>query len=125
MNDESYTLLARADQALQSAERLAEAGDLFGATNRVYFGCYYAVHAMLTAQEIHLNSHRATRQHLRIDLVGRGVIPSAYERFFLEAWEFRKRADYWPEPGIEAGDVSRLLRTARALLARARRTLIA
>jgi hypothetical protein len=53
------------------------------------------------------------------------VIPSAYERFFLEAWEFRKRADYWPEPGIEAGDVSRLLRTARALLARARRTLIA
>ncbi len=66
--------LEKSALALAAAERERAAGDLSLAINRVYYACFYAVCAVLSADEVPYGKHSTVRVALHQHLVKKGRI---------------------------------------------------
>ncbi len=105
--------LSRAREALDSAEALAGRGDRFGATNRVYYACFYAVTALLLSEGFTSHKHRGVVSLFDQHWVKTGRLPHAMSRFYHAALDQRLRSDYDDLVVLEQQTVEAWLAEAR------------
>lgn len=64
------------------------------AVNRMYYACYYAARAILTAYCIEAKSHEGVRQQLGLNFVLTGKISQEQGRFYSRLFSKRTTGDY-------------------------------
>lgn len=86
--------LENAFKTLSEVESHRENGFYNTAVNRMYYACYYAARAILTAYKIEAKSHEGVRQQLGLNFVLTGKISQEQGRFYSRLFSKRTTGDY-------------------------------
>ena len=105
--------LERANEALDEARLLFEAGHLRTYVNRLYYACFYAVSALLLTQGLSASRHTHLRALLHKELIRPGVIPLKYGQFYDLLFNNRQKGDYSDFVVFQAQQVQPWLDQAR------------
>ncbi len=113
--------LELADEALASARSEQRAGRGRFTINRCYYGCFYAVSAVLLREGKTYVRHVAVRQGLHKELVHAGRIAAKFGEFYNDLFRSRHLADYDPSARISPEDADAAIRGATELVAEMKR----
>ncbi len=83
-----------ADQKLEVAEMLFEAGYFDDAISRAYYGMFYAAKAALLSIDIEVKSHAGVVNQFGLYFVKTGKIGREYNRMLSTAMQMRETSDY-------------------------------
>jgi uncharacterized protein (UPF0332 family) len=75
LNDFIQYRVARAREALDEAEILADSGHWNACVNRLYYDCFYAVSALLSKHDLSSSKHSGLRSFFNHNFVKTGIIP--------------------------------------------------
>ncbi|GAB4326485.1 MAG: HEPN domain-containing protein [Bacteroidales bacterium] len=83
-----------AHKTYNAAKVLAENGFWNSAVNRLYYSVFYAVNALLVANEIITKSHSATKGQFSLHFVKTGKIDRKYGKLLSDLFDWRQKGDY-------------------------------
>lgn len=83
-----------ANETVQEARLLFEAGHLRAYVNRLYYACFYAVSALLLTIDKSTSKHSHLRSLLHREFVRTGSIPMEFGRHFDLLFDSRQEGDY-------------------------------
>ena len=83
-----------AHKTFNAAKVLAENGFWNSAVNRLYYSIFYAVNALLVANEIITKSHSATKSQFSLHFVKTGKFDKKYGKLLSELFDWRQKGDY-------------------------------
>ncbi len=83
-----------ADKTFNAAKVLADNGFWNSAVNRLYYSLFYAVNALLVANEIMTKSHSATKTQFSLHFVKTGRFDKKYGKLLSELFDWRQKGDY-------------------------------
>ncbi len=86
--------LARARQALGSAEALAGIEHYADAISRAYYAAYHAVRAVLLTRGLEPRSHAGALHLFNVEFVRGGELPATHNRLLTRLRRSREVADY-------------------------------
>lgn len=86
--------LERAYETLAEAELMINSGHLFGAANRLYYACFYAVSALLVKHDYSSSKHSGVMSLMNRHFVKTGKIPIDFGKFYSRLFDYRSKADY-------------------------------
>lgn len=86
--------LARAKETLEEARLLADSGRWNACVNRLYYGCFYAVSALLVKSGLSSSKHTGARSLFNKHYVKAGKVPKHLARFYNDLFERRQEGDY-------------------------------
>jgi uncharacterized protein (UPF0332 family) len=86
--------LERAQESLDEACLLADAGRWNACVNRLYYSCVYAVSALLVRDGFSLSRHTGVRSLLNRHYVRTGKVPRELARVYNDLFERRQEVDY-------------------------------
>jgi hypothetical protein len=115
--------LEKSRRALEAAERERAAADLPLAVNRVYYACFYALSAVLTADGMAYGKHSAVRSALHQRLVKAGRVTPEWGAFYDRAFDDRQEADYEAVAEFDDATVRERIGKAAAFVAEMKRLL--
>lgn len=124
--DEKKRLLAfhRLQQATESVEEARYLFDgrksLRSVANRVYYGMFYAVLALLIYEPYTSSKHSGVLSYFNKRFVKGGLFPESMGRSFNEAFELRQRGDYREYFEVTRDQVEPLLDKAAEFVASVR-----
>ena len=117
MTDETRTLaryrLERAREALDEAELLFNQGHTNAYVSRLYFGCFYAVSALLLLEGHSPSKHSGVRALFHQRFIRTDIFNKDLGRFYDRLFDNRQKADYADLVIFNAEDVSPWLSEAR------------
>ena len=110
MTDEERSVIAyrmeRAHEAIDEAKLLFDAGHINSYVNRLYYGCFYAVSALLLTKNISTTKHGHLRSLLHKEFVKTGSIPNELGKHFDLLFSSRQEGDYADLVVFKAEDVA-------------------
>ncbi|MCX5832094.1 MAG: HEPN domain-containing protein [Deltaproteobacteria bacterium] len=87
--------LIQAAESLEEARYLIEGGkSLRSVANRIYYGMFYAVLALLIYEPFSSSKHTGVIAYFNKNFVKQGIIPEALGRCLNKAFDLRQRGDY-------------------------------
>jgi uncharacterized protein (UPF0332 family) len=87
--------LIQAAESLEEARYLIEGGkSLRSVANRIYYGMFYAVLALLIYEPFSSSKHTGVLAYFNKNFVKQGIIPEALGRCLNKAFDLRQRGDY-------------------------------
>ena len=86
--------LENALNTLSEVKSHRENGFYNTAVNRMYYACYYAARAILTAYHIEAKTHEGVRQQLGLNFVLTGMLTQEQGRFYSRLYAKRTTGDY-------------------------------
>ena len=86
--------LENSQSAMQEAKLLIDNGYWNAAVNRMYYGCYYAVSALLISNGIQAQTHAGVRQMLGLHFVKTKLLSTKDNAFFSDLFAKRHSGDY-------------------------------
>jgi len=86
--------LENSQSAMQESKLLIDNGYWNAAINRMYYGCYYAVSALLISKGIQAQTHAGVRQMLGLHFVKTGLLSARNNAFFSDLFAKRHSGDY-------------------------------
>ncbi|MEK7729342.1 MAG: HEPN domain-containing protein [candidate division KSB1 bacterium] len=86
--------LQRARETLASAKVLEDSHFYFGAINRLYYACFYAVTALLATRELASSKHSGVMSLFNRHFVKTGIVGAALGEFYGDLFETRHEGDY-------------------------------
>ncbi len=86
--------LESAHKTFNAAKILAENEFWNSAVNRLYYSLFYAVNALLVANEILTKSHSATKSQFSKYFVKTGKFDKKYGKLLSELFDWRQKGDY-------------------------------
>jgi len=86
--------IERANESLEDARILAEAGRWNACVNRLYYACFYAVSALLARQGLSSSKHSGVRSLFNKEYVKPGKVPKSLARIYNDLFERRQEGDY-------------------------------
>jgi uncharacterized protein (UPF0332 family) len=89
-----YYRLERAQESLDEARLLADAGRWNACVNRLYYSCFYAVSALLVHDGLSSSRHTGVRSLLNRHYVRTGKVPRELARIYNDLFERRQEGDY-------------------------------
>ena len=101
--------IQRAKETYQDAIFLFEKGSLNSSINRLYYSAFYAVIALLLANDIEVKSHNGVKQKLGEEFIAKGKLSKAHAKTFNMLSDFRHKGDYDDLFDFDAELVERLL----------------
>jgi uncharacterized protein len=110
--------LARAREALDEADLLAEAGHGNGCVNRLYYACFYAVTAILLQHDLSASKHSGVRSLFNQHIVKSGLIAASQAEIYNELFSARQQADYRDFVRFDPTEVSPWLHRSRLFIQR-------
>ena len=116
--------MGMADEALASAQADVDARRWRSAVNRAYYAAFYAVSAVLLSRARHFVKHAGVQTALHRDLVRTRLLAPEHGQAYDELFKLRPIADY-TVTDIDAGQATRSLAQAEAIIADIRRMLAA
>ena len=98
MSDSAESLvrhrLERARETLEEAQLMFDTGHLHGATNRLYYACFYAATALLAARGLSSSKHSGVRALPARHFVQTRLISKELGAFYNDLFERRQQGDY-------------------------------
>jgi uncharacterized protein (UPF0332 family) len=98
MNEELRKLvhfrLDRAFESLDDAKLLADARRWNPCINRLYYACFYAVSALLAANELSSSKHSGVLSLFNLHFVKSGKIPKDIAETYSDLFDNRQEGDY-------------------------------
>ena len=86
--------MTRANETLEDARILANAGRWNACVNRLYYACFYAVSALLVYQGLSSSKHTGVRSLFNRHYVKTGKVPKNLARIYNDLFERRQEGDY-------------------------------
>ncbi len=87
--------LDQAEQSMEEARYLMEGGmSLRSVVNRIYYGMFYAVLALLIYEPYSSSKHTGVLSYFNRNFVKSGIFPESLGRHLNKAFELRQRGDY-------------------------------
>ena len=87
--------LIQTAESLEEARYLIEGGkSLRSVANRIYYGMFYAVLALLIYEPFSSSKHTGVLAYFNKNFVKQGIIPEALGRYLNKAFDLRQRGDY-------------------------------
>jgi len=108
--------LEKASDALASAKLESAEGHLSFAVNRLYYGCFYAVTALLLASGKQFTRHSAVMSEFNRAFVKTGKVDVAWSRFYQKLFDDRQEGDYIPTARFEPADIDQRIGQAESFV---------
>ena len=86
--------LERSAETLEEAKLMLQSSHLFGAANRVYYACFYAVGALLLSKDLSSPKHSGVLSLFNKHFVKTGLIPVELGKFYSRLFDSRLESDY-------------------------------
>jgi len=86
--------MARANESMEDARILANAGRWNACVNRLYYACFYVVSALLVRHGLSSSKHTGVRNLFNKQYVKTGKIPKDLARIYNDLFERRQEGDY-------------------------------
>ena len=109
--------MERARQAIEEARTMFDAGYLNAYVNRLYYGCFYAVSALLLTRNFSTSKHGYLRSLMHREFVKTGFIPKELSKHFDLLFNNRLKGDYADFATFEPEDVSAWLEVTQKFVA--------
>ena len=120
MTDEERSLIAyrmsRANEAIEEAKILFDAGHTNSYVNRLYYACFYAVSALLLCKNMSTSKHGHLLSLLHREFVRRGSIPKELGKHFDLLFDSRQEGDYADLVVFKADEVADWLAQTRTFV---------
>lgn len=97
--------LQRARETLGDARVLADAGRWSACVNRLYYGCFYAVSALLLQDGLSSTKHTGVRSLFNHHFVKTEKVPKALAQVYNDLFARRQESDYMDFVDPEAAQV--------------------
>ena len=98
--------MAKADDAIASADLELKAGHQAFAINRTYYACFYAVTALLCDEGKQFTKHSGVLSEFRRSFIKTGRLDKAWGSFYHMLFEDRHEGDYMPTRTFSSEEVS-------------------
>ena len=105
--------LNRAKETLEEAHVMFENGHLYGASNRIYYACFYGVVALLLTKNLSSSKHSGVIGLFNKHFVKTEDIPRDFGRFYSRMFDNRLESDYGELIDIEADEIRQDLTVAQ------------
>lgn len=86
--------LIRAKETFDDAEILRVNGKWNSAVNRLYYAAFYAISALLLANEISPTTHNGVKTNFSEKFIKTGLLDKKYGRIFSQLFTWRQKGDY-------------------------------
>jgi len=94
MNEAAELALAKAEEALDDARVLGDAGRAAGTISRAYYAMFHAAEALLAALGLEFSSHQAVISAFGREFAKTQRLDPTFHRHLLLAFDERQTADY-------------------------------
>ena len=108
--------LDKAEDALASAVLETREGHMGFAVNRLYYGCFYAVTALLLQDGKQFSRHSAVMSEWNRSYVKTGKFDMRWSGFYQQLFNDRQESDYLPTTAFEHHDVEERIKQAEEFL---------
>ncbi|MEQ1744943.1 MAG: HEPN domain-containing protein [Saprospiraceae bacterium] len=109
--------LQQAEECISDAEHCVAEGRLAVATNRVYYGMFYAMLALGVLRQFETSKHMQMIGWFNKNFVHTGVFPNRFGRMIKEAFESRTASDYHINEVPTATDLEFMLADMKLFIA--------
>jgi uncharacterized protein (UPF0332 family) len=113
-------LLAKAQDAIEAAELLLQAGKNSFAAGRAYYAMFYTAEALLFEKGLEFRKHGGVHAAFGKHFAKTREVDSKYHRYLIEAFESRLEADYGVDIVLSTSAVNDIIQRAQEFLAVAR-----
>ena len=97
--------LGRAEETLAEARVMLQTSHLYGAANRIYYACFYAVTALLLTQNLSSSKHSGAIALFNRHFVKPGLISVDMGKFYSRMFDNRLESDYADWAEVEKQDI--------------------
>ena len=108
--------IQRASETLEEAHLMLESGHLYGASNRIYYACFYATVALLLTKELSSSKHSGVVALFNRHFVKEGVVSVAMGKFYSRMFDNRLESDYGDIVELDEVDIKSNLETAEEFI---------
>ncbi|GAP71235.1 HEPN domain-containing protein [Candidatus Symbiothrix dinenymphae] len=108
--------LERSKETLDEAKDLLNSQHWHGATNRLYYACYYAVTALLIANECSSHTHGGAIGLFGKHFVSTGIFSSEQNKLYRKLFDLRQSGDYSDWIIIDEKDIQPLFEPAKQFI---------
>lgn len=116
MKKKTSQLLAKAQDAIESAELLLTGYKNSFAAGRAYYAMFYVAEALLYERELEFRKHSGVHAAFGKHFAKTGEMDVKFHRYLLEAFESRLEADYGVDIVLSTDAVDTLIQRAREFL---------
>jgi uncharacterized protein (UPF0332 family) len=86
--------MSRANETMEDARILADAGRWNACVNRLYYACFYAISALLVRHGLSSSKHTGVRSIFNKHYVKTRKVPKDLARIYNDLFERRQEGDY-------------------------------
>jgi len=115
-NDLVAYYFERAHESLSEAEYLRDGGYFNGAVTRLYYACFNASRALLTAHGIDTSTHNGVKAMISMHFIRKGLLSIEHGSTLTDLFNQRHISDYEAYAFRDASSVEFLLPKARAFV---------
>ena len=108
--------LERSGETLEEAKIMLRSSHLFGAANRIYYACFYAVSALLLSKDLSSHKHSGVLSLFNRHFVKTGLIPVELGKFYSRLFDTRTESDYADLVTIDLKEIQDNLKTAEIFI---------
>ncbi len=108
--------LARAQETLDEARLLLDAGHNIATVNRLYYACFYATLALLLTDGLSSSKHAGIRSLFNRYWIKTGKLSVAFGNLYNDLFDHRQRGDYADFISFDTADVKKWLEGAEDLI---------
>ena len=108
--------LQRSGETLEEAKIMLGSSHLFGAANRIYYACFYAVSALLLSKDLSSHKHSGVLSLFNRHFVKTGLIPVELGKFYSRLFDTRTESDYADLVTIDLKEIQDNLKTAEIFI---------
>ncbi len=108
--------LSRAEETLAEAKVMLETNHPYGAANRIYYACFYAVTGLLLTQNLSSSKHSGVIALFNRHFVKPGVVSVDMGKFYSRMFDNRLESDYADWTVMETLDVQEELERAEEFI---------
>lgn len=104
--------LQRANETLDEARVMLETNHYYGASNRLYYACFYAASALLMTRDLSSSKHSGVMSLFNRHFIRTGLVPVELGKFYSKIFDKRQQTDYGDVFEIDAQKLQDDLNTA-------------
>ena len=108
--------LQRSDETLEEAKVMFQTSHLFGAANRIYYACLYAVSALLLSRNLSSHKHSGILSLFNKHFVKTGRISVELGKFYSRIFDTRLESDYADVVTIDVNEIKNDIKTAEIFI---------
>jgi uncharacterized protein (UPF0332 family) len=107
----------QADDALEAARLMRQAGGFVGAANRIYYGMFYMITALALTENFKTSKHQRLQGWFNKEFVATGRVSSKLGKAIRNAFHMRLDGDYDALVYFEGEEVDEMLRELEEFIA--------